>query len=98
MTKEGDSAQVEAEYQSKLEYPLDYTFKVIGLASDDFADHARRIVERIVGAAPADRVLVRASKQGKYHSVAVVARVCSEEERRAVYEALNADERVYYVL
>ena len=81
-----------------IEYPLDYTFKVMGLAGDDFAEHARRIVERVVGAAPPERVTVRASGGGKYHSVSVVARLAGEEERRAVYEALRADARVVYYL
>lgn len=75
-------------------YPLQYTFKIMGLAGDDFAEHARRLVARVVGEAPADRVVVRRSSGGKYHSVSVVALLRSEEQRRAVYEALSADERV----
>jgi hypothetical protein len=75
-------------------YPLAYTFKVMGLAGDDFAEHARRLVAAIVREAPAERVVVRRSSGGKYHSVSVVATLRSEEERRAVYRALSADERV----
>ncbi len=82
----------------KLEYPLDYSFKVMGLAADDFAEHARRLVERIVGEAPADGVAVRASAHGKYHSVTVRTTLRSEEQRRAVYQALHDDERVVYYL
>jgi len=82
----------------KLEYPLEYVFKIMGLAGDDFAEHARRIVERIVGQAPADQVVIRASAQGKYHSVTVKARLVSEQQRRAVYQALHDDERVVYYL
>jgi hypothetical protein len=81
-----------------LEYPLDYTFKVMGLASDDFAEYARRLVAAIVGDAPAERVRIRASAGGKYHSVSVDVRLVSEEQRRAVYVALYADERVVYYL
>jgi putative lipoic acid-binding regulatory protein len=81
-----------------IEYPLDYTFKIMGLAGDDFAEYARRIVERVVGHVEAERVVIRASAQGKYHSVSVVARLESEEQRRAVYVALHEDERVVYYL
>ena len=82
-----------------VEYPLDYVFKIIGLAADDFADHARRLVERAGGTAtPAERVTVRASTGGKYHAVTVVAWLESEEQRRAVYHALHADDRVVYYL
>jgi putative lipoic acid-binding regulatory protein len=83
---------------SLLRYPLSYTFKVMGLAGDDFAEHALRLVARVVGEVPPDRVVVRRSSGGKYHSVSVVATLRSEEERRAVYQALSADERVVYYL
>lgn len=81
-----------------LSYPLEYEFKVMGLAADDFAEHARRLVEAVVGAAPAERVRVRASSGGRYHSVSVVAVLASEAQRRAVYGALQRDERVVYYL
>jgi hypothetical protein len=81
-----------------LEYPLRYTFKIMGLAVDDFAEHARRLVERIVGDAPASEVTIRRSSGGKYHSVSVPVRLASEVQRRAVYQALHDDERVVYYL
>ncbi len=94
----GDGSGPGGAGEIRLDYPLDYTFKIMGLAGDDFAEHARRLVERIVGSAPADRVVVRQSAQGKYHSVSVVARLESEAQRRAVYQALYEDERVVYYL
>ena len=81
-----------------LDYPLDYTFKIMGLAGDDFPEHARRLVAGVVGEAPAERVTVRASAQGKYHSVSVSVTLVSEDQRRGVYEALHADARVVYYL
>ncbi len=81
-----------------LEYPLAYTFKVMGMAADDFPEHARRLVARIVGHAPADRVRVRASARGRYQSVSVPVRLLSEDQRRAVYQALHDDGRVVYYL
>ncbi len=81
-----------------LDYPLDYTFKVMGLATDDFAEHARRLVAGVVGETSPERVSVRASAQGKYHSVSVGVRLASEAQRRAVYQALHDDARVVYYL
>lgn len=81
-----------------LDYPLRYTFKIMGLAADDFAEHARRLVARVVGSAPATGVTTRASAGGKYHSVSVVVELASEEQRRAVYQALHDDDRVVYYL
>ena len=81
-----------------LEYPVDYTFKVMGFAADDFPEHARRLVEGVVGDAPTERVRVRASAQGRYQSVSVAVRLVSEAQRRAVYQALHDDGRVVYYL
>jgi putative lipoic acid-binding regulatory protein len=81
-----------------LSYPLEYEFKIMGRAADDFAEHARRIVAAVVGQAPAERVRVRTSSGGRYHSVSVVAVLASEDQRRAVYLALQRDERVVYYL
>ena len=93
MTYGGDDANVLG-----LEYPVDYTFKVIGRAGDDFPEHARRLVEQVTGNAPPEQVAVRASGQGKFQSVSVTARLASEEQRRAVYLALHQDPRVLYSL
>ncbi len=93
-----DGRAPSASVEVKLDYPLEYIFKIMGLAGDDFPEHARRLVERAGVTAPADRVTVRASSQGKYHSVSVVAVLESEDQRRAVYQALWEDERVVYYL
>lgn len=82
----------------ELAYPLRYTFKVMGLAADDFAEHARRLVARVVGAVPAEGVTVRQSSGGKYHSVSVSVLLLNETQRRAVYQTLWDDERVVYYL
>jgi putative lipoic acid-binding regulatory protein len=81
-----------------LEYPLAYGFTIIGLAADDFPEHARRLVARHVAEVPVESVVVRASAGGKYHSVSVSVRLESDEQRRAVYRSLHEDARVVFVL
>jgi hypothetical protein len=81
-----------------IEYPLVYSFKVMGLAEDGFAAHAQALVTRAAGTEADLEVSVRASAKGKYHSVSVSVRLESEAQRRAVYEALHADVRVVYYL
>ena len=82
----------------RFQYPVEYPVKIIGLAADDFAEYARRLVERVVGAAPPEQVTVRASAAGKYHSVTVVVTLTSEAQRLALYDALRADRRVVHAL
>ena len=84
--------------KAEFSYPLEYPFKIMGLAADDFPEHARRVVAAVVADVPAERVTVRASSGGKYLSVTVIAVLRSEEERVAVYAALKADPRVAYAL
>jgi putative lipoic acid-binding regulatory protein len=81
-----------------IDYPAEYVFKIMGLAADDFPEHALRLVARVVADVPADRVTVRASSGGKYLSVTVTALLQSEEQRVAVYAVLKADPRVAYAL
>jgi putative lipoic acid-binding regulatory protein len=80
-----------------IAYPVRCTFKVMGLAADDFPEHARRLVARFTES-PAEDVTVRQSSGGKYQSVSVVVELASEEQRRAVYQALHEDGRVVYYL
>jgi len=82
----------------RFQYPVEYPIKIIGHSADDFAEHARRLVERVVGAAPAGQVTVRASAGGKYHSVTVVVVLTSEPQRLALYDALRGDPRVVHAL
>ena len=82
---------------ARLEYPLDYGFTIIGLAGDDFPEHARRLVARFVIDVPAEAVSVRASARGKYHS-SPSRYSSSPRSREAVYQALHEDERVVFVL
>ncbi len=97
MPGEGDGEGSRPGLEVKLDLPLDYPFKIMGLAADDFAEHARRLVERVLPG-PAEQVVVRRSSGGKYHSVTVVARLETEEQRKAVYALLHEDARVVYYL
>jgi putative lipoic acid-binding regulatory protein len=82
----------------RFQYPVEYPITIFGLAADDFPEHARRLVERVVGSAPAEQVTVRASSGGKYHSVTVVVTLVSEPQRLALYDALRGDPRVVHAL
>jgi putative lipoic acid-binding regulatory protein len=84
--------------EAGFSYPSEYTYKIMGLAADDFPEHARRLVASVVAEVPAEEVTVRSSAGGKYLSVSVTVVLRSEEERVAVYAALKRDGRVVYAL
>ena len=79
-------------------YPTDYPLKVIGSAADDFALHVRSLVLQAAPGVVLGESTVRPSSGGKYLSVSMDARLESEEQRRAIHEALAADPRVVYSL
>jgi len=79
-------------------YPNDYPLKVIGAAADDFASHVRLLVERAAPGIALGEATVRSSSGGKYLSITMDARLESEEQRRAINEALKVDPRVVYFL
>ncbi|HEY4002162.1 MAG TPA: DUF493 domain-containing protein [Candidatus Xenobia bacterium] len=83
---------------SPIQYPAEYTFKIMGVAAEDFRSHAVALVGQVVGPIPDDRVRMNASPQGKYQSVSVSVRLDSESQRRAVYQLLWEDKRVLYYL
>jgi uncharacterized protein len=82
----------------RFQYPVRYPLKVIGLAAEDFPEHARTLVERAAGSPAVEPPSVRASGGGRYLSVTVVVLLDSEARRLAVYQALRADARVVYAL
>jgi putative lipoic acid-binding regulatory protein len=81
-----------------IRYPTDYPLKVIGSAADDFVAHVRSVVERAVPGITLGEETTRPSSGGKYLSVTLDVRLESEEQRRAIYEALRTDARVVYFL
>jgi putative lipoic acid-binding regulatory protein len=81
-----------------LVYPTDYPFKAIGLAGDDLAEHVKRTLLAAVPGLAIEDVTSRPSSGGKYLSVTVNARLESEDQRRAVYQALSTDPRIVHYL
>jgi putative lipoic acid-binding regulatory protein len=81
-----------------ITYPTDYPFKVIGLAADDLERHVRAILAQAAPGVALGESSVRASSGGKYLSITLEARLESEDQRRAIYEALKIDVRVVYYL
>jgi hypothetical protein len=82
--------------QAAVQYPTDYTFKIMGLADADFQDHALGLVAQVVALGEPPRVSSRSV--GKYVSISVSVLLQAEAERRAVYQLLWEDKRVVYYL
>lgn len=80
------------------EFPDNYSIKAVGKDQDDFAAHARAIVESVVDASHTVSHKTRGSKNGTYLSVTIEFIARDQEELDLVFTTMNADVRVVWVL
>ena len=82
-----------------LEFPCNYSFKAVGEAGGDFVPAMLARVAQVIGrAVEPHEHSVRPSAKGKYESVSIMLFVQDSAQLYAVYEAMNDDERVRYLL
>ena len=84
---------------AEIEYPVQYTFKVMGRQEDDFSAHVRVLFARLLGIdLEPGAVRELESRRGTYVSVSVTVKLDSESQRRSIYAELHADPKVVYYL
>jgi uncharacterized protein len=82
-----------------IEYPTDYTFKVMGKQEHGFKEYVRQLFKRLMGTEISpDSISELPSSRGKYISVSVSVYLLSEEQRVAIYSTLHKEKRVLYYL
>lgn len=83
-------------FDELVEFPCNFTFKVMGLAKPDLPDAVVAVAQEH---APGDYTpAVKPSSKGNYHSVSIQIRVESQSHVETLYQALAALEDVRYVL
>lgn len=88
-----------AERPPLIEYPTEYTFKVMGKQEHGFQEYVRLLFKRLMGTEISpDSIRAQPSSRGKYVSVSVSVYLLSEEQRRNIYTHLHKDRRVLYYL
>ena len=102
MSGDGQEPPSEAAPEGKpplIEYPTTYTFKVMGKQEHGFRAYVRALFHRILGIEISpDSMSEQPSSRGKYVSLTVAVVLLSEDQRKAIYEALHKDKRVLYYL
>ncbi|RUO31389.1 DUF493 family protein YbeD [Aliidiomarina sanyensis] len=87
---------MKTKFDELLEFPCDFTFKVMGVASGDLAD---QVIEVIQAHAPGDySPEIRPSSKGNYYSISVSVVVNSKTHIETLYRALADIDDVRYVL
>ncbi len=80
-----------------LEFPCEFTFRVVAKHRDDLSEWCQHKVEQALGR-PVDRVQLQPSRAGAYSAVRVVATVHEPAEVRRAYGALGALEGLKMLL
>lgn len=82
----------------RLEFPCDYTLKVVGDAADDFGEAVAEVVKRHDPAFDASSIQLVESRNGRFLSARLTLRATGEEQIKALFEALKATGRVHAVI
>ena len=103
MSGDGDEElpprQPPGEQKPLIEYPVAYTFKVMGKQEHGFREYVRSLFHRIMGQEISpDSMSEQPSRGEKYLSVSVTVMLLSEEQRRHVYTELHKERRILYYL
>lgn len=95
----GDRSGADDEKKPLIEYPTDYTFKVMGVQEHGFKEYVRLLFKRLLGTEVSpDSISEQPSSRGKYVSVSVSVYLLSEEQRKHVYMHLHKEKRIVYYL
>ncbi len=83
---------------SPLEFPCEFPIKAMGAAIPELRARVLGIVSRYAPEVRDDHLTVRASRNGRYHSVTVTVQATSRDQLDAIYRELTACELVLYTL
>lgn len=84
-------------FDEYLEFPCQFSFKVLGLAQDELVDQVMAVVRQHTDAGDYSPS-VKPSSKGNYHSVSVTVTVTSKQHIELLYTELGKIELVRYVL
>lgn len=87
---------MDTKFDELLSFPCIQTFKVMGVASNDFPE---QVIAKLQQIAPGDySPKVKASSKGNYHALSLPIRVTSKEHMESIYTELSKLELVRVVL
>jgi uncharacterized protein len=90
--------QMNEQSNNKLEYPVSFPLKVIGLDEPDFEEFVIEIVRRHVPELLEENILSRLSSEKKYRSISVQFIAESRAQVDALYAELSSHKRVLMIL
>ena len=81
-----------------FDFPCRFPIKAMGLATEDIVGLFSEILKRHQATPHPDDIVWRKSGQGKYISVTATIHATSRDQLENIYQDLNKDSRIRYVL
>lgn len=82
----------------KMQFPCDFTFKVIGRAATAFEGEVLGILHQYFPQLSEGAITLKHSKQGKYLAMTIHVMATSQDQLDQIYRALNASPHVLFAL
>ena len=82
----------------KVEFPCDYSIRVVGDAAEDFVAAISEVIERHAPGFDPASVKLSDSRKGRFQSIRVVIHATGEAQLDALFQDLKATGRVHMVL
>ena len=82
----------------KIEFPCDYSIRVVGDAAEDFVAAIGEVIARHSPGFDSSAITLSDSRNGRFQSARAVIRATSEAQLNALFEELKATGRVHMVL
>ncbi|WP_189443068.1 HP0495 family protein [Salinicola rhizosphaerae] len=82
----------------KIEFPCDYSIRIVGDAADDFVEAVSDVVERHAPGFDRASVKLSDSRNGRFQSLRVMVHATGEAQLDALFQDLKATGRVHMVL
>lgn len=98
MSEERDLSAAFDRLEALLEFPVAFPLKIMGRRTDGFAQAISDLVQEHVPDFDPATIELRASSQGNYLSLTVVARIDTRAQLEALYRALSTHPMVSVVL
>ncbi|ANF57879.1 HP0495 family protein [Halotalea alkalilenta] len=82
----------------KIEFPTDYSLKIVGDSDEGFCDDMLDIVERFDPTLDRSRASHQDSRNGRFRSLRVTITATGQAQLSALFSALKASGRVHMVI
>ena len=95
---EGVMSNVDTQEPPKIEFPCDYSIRILGEAREDFIDQVFSLVQAHAPELQRDTITIKDSNKGSFMSVKVIIVATGEQQLRDIHQSLLTYDAVKMVI